>query len=275
MENKLDITVLVPVHELYDETTQDLFGKALSSVVDQETKISKILVVCPDLQTLVDEIEKVASKVGVEIEIVKHLKSTDFCTQVNFGVSKVETKYFSILELDDEYSKTYFNNVKLYSESKEYKDTAMFIPLTVLVDGDGKLIQFINEGVWAQGFSEVHGKLDLNTLLTHNSFMISGAIINKESFEEVGGLKANIKVHFIYEFLLRFINNDHESVVIPKISYKHLINRKGSLFNQYQDASTGIKPEEGKFFLETAKKEYLFNPNEIERDIVYSPADLG
>ena len=172
------------------------------------------------------------------------------------------------MELDDEYSETYFNQVKAYMDA--YPNVSGYIPVTILVDSDSNALGFVNESVHASGFGEKQGFLDSNALLQYNEFVISGGVFKKEAFEEVGGLKKNIKLFFIYEFLLRFVNNDFSVMSIPKLGYKHTMGRKNSLFDQYKDPETGITPKEAIFYLDTAKKEYHFNPNEIEREITYT-----
>ena len=44
--------------------------------------------------------------------------------------------------------------------------------------------------------------LDNNTLLRYQNFQVSGMIMRKSKFEEIGGLKSSIKLTFNYEFLL-------------------------------------------------------------------------
>jgi len=104
--------------------------------------------------------------------------------------------------------------------------------------------------------------------------MISGGIFKTEDYLESGGLKSDIKLYFNYEFLLRFINDDFKTMVIPKLGYKHLTDREGSLFKSYTDPVKGIKREEAIFFKNAAKKEYFFNPNIITRNIKYSPTAI-
>ena len=271
MENKKileNITVIVPVHELNDETTI-LLQKAVNSVYEQEHQV-KIAIVCPkEIEDVI--LAKIEQRDDLPNTILINDGEIDFCSQINFAVSKIDTEYFSILELDDEYSKTYFNNVVDYSN--EYTNAAAFLPVIAITNNNGQVVHFVNEGPWSQGFAEDIGKLDMAALFQYDSFLISGAVIKKEAFEEVGGLKKDIKVYFIYEFLLRFVNNDHQSVVIPKLGYKHLTGREGSLFQQYKDADNGIKPKEVKFYFDSAKREYFFNPNEIERSIEYSESE--
>jgi hypothetical protein len=45
---------------------------------------------------------------------------------------------------------------------------------------------------------------------------------------------------------------------IPKIGYKHTNFRPGSIFWMYKNGDEVLKPEEVKFWIESAKKEYFF-----------------
>ena len=47
-------------------------------------------------------------------------------------------------------------------------------------------------------------------------------------------------------------------MTIPKYGLKHTNMRPGSLFYDYKNGENAVTQEEGKFWLETAKKEYFF-----------------
>jgi len=272
-EKILDISVIIPVHSLEPENTFEFLQKAIESVEKQKNKIKGILLVVTNevlKHPRFDEIKHtIADK---NIVYVVNEGETDFCSQINFGVSKCHSKYFSILELDDEYSNIYFENVEKYMNA--YPNISAFLPVSILVDTENRALQYVNEAVWAQGFGEQLGQLDMTALLQYDNFIICGGVFTKESFEEVGGLKPNIKLYFNYEFLLRYVNSDFNTMVIPKLGYKHLVDRDGSLFKSYKDPVSGITPDEARFYLGAAKKEYFFNPNEIPRDIRYSPMSV-
>ena len=190
---------------------------------------------------------------------------TDFCSQINLGVASVDTEYFSILEHDDEYSNIWFNQFNTYV--KHYPDVDVFFPLVVDTDANGQFIGFTNEALWAMGFSEDMGYLDNNTLLRYQNFQVSGMIMKKEKFEDIGGLKPSIRLTFNYEFLLRATYNDAIIMTVPKVGYKHTNQRPNSLFWNYKfTENQKLSQEEAKFWIETAKKEYFFT---TDRDIVY------
>jgi hypothetical protein len=116
-------------------------------------------------------------------------------------------------------------------------------------------IKITNETVWAQNFVGENGEmgyLNLNGLKQYTDFKLSGAIIKTSEFKNLGKYKVNIKLTFMYEFLLRALNNACKIFTIPKIGYKHLATREDSLFNTYQKT---MPVSERKFWFETATKE--------------------
>ena len=74
----------------------------------------------------------------------------------------------------------------------------------------------------------------------------------------IGGLKSNIQLTFNYEFLLRALTNACKIFTIPKIGYKHLVTREGSLFDVYLK---NMPVEERKFWFDVANRESNF-PND-------------
>ena len=135
----------------------------------------------------------------------------------------------------------------------------IFLPLVVDTDEQGQFVGFTNEALWAMGFSEEQGYLDNNTLLKFQNFQVSGLIMNKDKFEEIGGLKSSMRLTFNYEFLLRATYNDTTIMTIPKVGYKHTNQRTNSLFWDYKYSNNSLlSQEEAKFWVDTAKKEYFF-----------------
>ena len=59
-------------------------------------------------------------------------------------------------------------------------------------------------------------------------------------------------------------------MTIPRIGYKHINLREGSLFWNYKnDEKTLLTEKEVKFWMETAKKEFFFKN---KRDVTYTEA---
>ena len=261
MKEKNQVNVIIPVHEL-NPATEELFKKALKSIESQQVKPDKCLIVhTPQTKT---KIEEVLTELKFDKDFYQLVENTtdktDFCSQINLGVDNCKTNYFSILELDDEYSKIYFKNVKEYIES--YPETGIFLPIIVEIDNDNKFQAFTNESIWATGFSEKVGYLDINTLLKYPNFSTSGAVFKKSEFVENGKFKTNIKLSFMYELLLRIANADVPIITIPKLGYLHKNGRPGSLFDTYKKELT---PKLASFYIGLSRSEYFF---ENQREII-------
>ena len=253
MKNKTDISVILPVHEL-DDTTKQLFANAVQSVTDQTVRPDNLIIVVPKGSDVVKYVKDFDyGDYAKSVTIVENDGETDFCSQVNYGVSQSKTEWFSILEYDDEYAKIWFKNVVEYKNAHTNVD--LFLPIIVDVDANGAFAGLTNEAVWANSFSDELGVLDNNALLTYQNFNTDGMVIRKSTFEDFGKLKASIKLTFIYEFLLRMTFKDVRVMVIPKFGYKHVNQREGSLFSSYKQT---IDPVEARYWLSAAKKEYYF-----------------
>jgi hypothetical protein len=60
-------------------------------------------------------------------------------------------------------------------------------------------------------------------------------------------------------------------MTIPRIGYKHMNLREGSIFWNYKNGENRLTQDEARFWIETAKKEYFFNS---ERDIQYESQEV-
>ena len=258
---KTNISVIIPVHELNDETKQ-LLNNAVQSVADQTVIPDELIIVVPKGTETAKTVK--AADFGALKKIVTVAENdgeTDFASQINYGVSVCKTEWFSILEFDDEYAKIWFKNVVEYK--KAHTNVDIFMPIIIDVDTNNQFLGFTNEAVWAQSFSDELGILDNNSLLAYQNFNIDGIVMKKSTYEEFGGFKPSIKLTFIYEFLLRMTFKDVRVMVIPRFGYKHINQRVGSLFASYKET---LDPAEARWWLAQAKKEYYF-PN--DRKITY------
>lgn len=248
-----NISVILPVHELNEETKQ-LFTNAVTSVMEQIERPDELLIVVPKGSELCEYMKSFDfGDYKNSVSIAENDGETDFASQVNFGVSKIKSEWFSILEFDDEYAKIWFKNVVEYKRA--YENVELFMPIIVDVDATNQFIGFTNEAVWANSFSDELGILDNNALLTYQNFNIDGMVIKKSVYDEFGGFKPSIKLTFVYEFLLRMTFKDVKVMVIPRFGYKHVNQRPNSLFSTYKET---LDPIEAKWWLATAKKEYYF-----------------
>jgi GT2 family glycosyltransferase len=257
-----DISVVLPIHKL-DDTTKLLFSKAVESVAQQLVVPDALVIVAPKGSQEVTYLKsfEFSENIKDKVIIVENDGETDFASQVNLGVEKCKTTWFSILEFDDQFSEIWFKNVVEYKTA--HPEVGLFMPIIIDVDKNDSFIGFTNEAVWASSFSDELGILDLQALLVSPNFNTDGMVMRKELFVEFGGFKPNIKLTFIYEFLLRMTFKDVRVMVIPRWGYKHLNQRDGSLFAEYKET---LNPVEAKWWESQAKKEYYFQAN---RKITY------
>jgi hypothetical protein len=261
MKVQNSISVILPVHELNEETKQ-LFTNAVESVKTQTVRPNELVIVVPKGSDVAKFMKKFDfGDYSESVTIAENAGETDFASQVNYGVSVSKSDWISLLEFDDEYANIWFKNVTEYQ--KAHPNVELFMPIIIDVDKTNQFIGLTNEAVWANSFSDELGVLDNSALLDYQGFNIDGMVIKKSVYEEFGGFKPSIKLTFAYEFLLRMTFKDVKTMVIPKFGYKHTNQREGSLFSEYEKTINGV---EARWWLSHAKKEYYF---QNDRKITY------
>jgi GT2 family glycosyltransferase len=260
MEN---VTAILPINSSKNKGFQELFKGCITSIQNQSSQIGELIIVHSIEDDLINFL--IDYDFGdLKYRLVKNEGDTDFASQVNLGVKESKTEWISIIEFDDEYASIWFKNVQTYVDA--YPDVNGFLPLVVDVDSKGIFAGFTNEAVFAANMNTDIGYLSSEVLLNYQNFQSSGMVIRKDSFEKVGGLKKNMKLTFVYEFLLRLSHNSVKIMTIPRIGYKHTNMREGSIFWNYKHGENKLSNDEVSFWLESAKKEYFFNE---DRDIKF------
>ena len=135
--NKTNISVILPVHELNEETKQ-MLTNAVQSVTDQIVTPDELIIVAPKGSDVVKFAKTLDNKTSMPIVIAENSGETDFASQVNFGVSQAKSEWISILEYDDEYAKIWFKNVVEYKDA--HKNVELFLPIVIDVDTTGNFI---------------------------------------------------------------------------------------------------------------------------------------
>jgi len=257
-----NITVILPVHRL-DGIYKEMLDNSIKSVEQFHNDVN-LSIVCPSsLKTELVNLSEI-----LEIEVISNNGKTDFCSQVNLGIEKCKTEWFSILEIDDEYKSIWLKSTNEYV--KTYTDVDVFLPVVKDINVDGNFVSFTNESTWAYGFTEKQGILDNEVLLDFQNYQISGGLYKTQVIKDNGSLKENIKLTFGYEFLLRLTHNNVKIMTVPRVGYQHLNFREDSLFWSYKNDDTNkLSEDEAKFWLETAKKEFFFKN---KRDVNYEIA---
>lgn len=254
-----NITIIIPVHTI-DGDYNEMLKNAISSVEDFHNDI-KVILVSPN--KVKSKLKNLSQK--LDIILIENNGQTDFCSQVNLGITKCDTEFFSILEMDDEFKSIWLKSMKQHVE--QFTDVDVFLPIVKDVNVDGKFISFTNESAWAYGFTEKQGFIDNEVLLDYQNYQTSGGLFRTSVIKENGMFKENIKLTFTYEFLLRLTHNGVKIMSVPRIGYQHVNLREDSLFWSYKNnEQKKLEENEVKFWLETAKKEFFFKN---KRDVKY------
>lgn len=248
-----ELVVIIPMHEFGKENIE-LLNKAVDSVPEE---IKVVLSHSKNLD------KRKLKGINERVSFIAESDGDSFAELVNAAVDAVanDFKWFSILEFDDTYTATWLTNAKKYIDFMP--DMSVFMTLEDITDfNNGKYIGFGNAEAWASSFSNQIGYIDNDCLQNYFDFYLTGSIFNIKDWQEVGGLKPQIKLTFWYEWLLRLTNKGKTVFVIPKVGYNHNLNRSGSLVNLYRDS---MSKEEIEWNFDLAKREYFYHPN-INRD---------
>ena len=268
MENKFDVSVILPIKTSKTLNFEDYFSKCIESLKTQKVQINELIIVHTNETSLTEYLN--SFDFG-SLNVVKEIwtKEPNFSAQVNHGARIAKSKWISLFEFDDEYSNIWFKNVEQYEKS--YPDVNVFLPIVVDTDQTGKFAGFTNEATFAANFTSEIGILSNETLQDYQNFQISGMVIKKESFLNFGLLKPSFKLTFGYELFLRLTHNSLKIMSIPKIGYKHTNLRDGSIFWNYKNGEEKMTADEVKFWVDSAKKEYFFIH---DRAIKYVPEQI-
>ena len=260
--NKL--TVVVPVHELANDKDKNYLDEALRSLAEQSDKqFDVILYLHKDVKY------KVPSGLNLNLKRVKRDEKFSYTQAVNDAVkTEVQTDYFSVLEMDDKmhpyYIKQFHAHLNFYED--EYD---LYMGLLAEVNAENQFMGLRNESAWIVNNMNEIGVLDLETCKDKfQSLSLTGAIFNKESFLEIGGLKEKFPIFFNFEYILRALHNSHEIYVIPKVMVNHTNGREGSYFDQ---CANDYQLYERTEYLNFVKKEYVF---EEDREIKVAENNL-
>ena len=258
------ITVILPIHK-FDDDYKLMIENAKSSIQDFHNDV-KLSIVCPS--EVKNNLNNIDFGQKLEIKINVNKGDTGFCSQVNLGIENCDTEWFTILEVDDEFKPVWLKTMNEYM--KVFTDVSVFLPIVKDVNVEGKFINFTNESAWAYGFTDMQGFIDNEVLLDFQNYQTSGGLFKTQVIKDNGKFKENIKLTFVYEFLLRLTHNGIRVMTVPRAGYQHVNLREDSLFWKYKnDESIKLSEEEVKFWLDTAKKEFFFKN---KRDVNYQPA---
>jgi glycosyltransferase involved in cell wall biosynthesis len=255
MNNTLSLSVILPIKSSKAKDFDEYFEKAISSLKNQQTKFEELVIIHTQEESLIDLLN--GYDFG-DLNVTKLLwdKEPNYSDQVNYGIKNAKGEWVSLFEFDDEYSSIWFKNVQKYIKS--FPEVQMFLPVVVETDEKGLFAGFTNEATFAANFSQEMGILTNDTLQDYQNFQTAGSVFKKSIVEDFGGFKPSVKLTFIYEFLLRLTYNSVSIMTIPRLGYKHVNLREGSIFWNYKFGGDKMIEDEVKFWIQTAKREYFF-----------------
>lgn len=262
------ISIILPIKSGRAIAFEDFFNKCIQSVKHQKDFLEELIIVHGNEDTLISFLSSYDFE-DLNVRLESWNESPNFASQVNHGVKISNSKWCSILEFDDEYSNIWFKNATKYMNI--YNDVDVFLPIVVDVDDKLVFAGFTNEATFAANVSSEIGILTNETLQTFQNFQISGMVFSKDKFLDMGGLKSNLKLVFGYELFLRLTHNSLKIMTIPKIGYKHMNLREGSIFWNYKNGEEKMTQDEAIFWIESAKKEYFYNN---DREIKYESQEI-
>lgn len=259
---KNNITFIIPLNT-FDAEVESYLEKSLKSIKENcDSKKNTIIIVGPTEVLNKADVVYTTSKCKCTLQLLENNDDkTDPFTQINKAVYKCVTPYFSVIEFDDEYYPYWIEEVSKYLNT-EYA-SSVYIPLTELVNTEGKIVQFANEIALSNSFANELGLIDIESLEAYMDFNVTGAVIKTEDFITAGGLKPSMGLAAWYEFLLRMCHNSYVVRVIPKVGYRHTIGRENS-YTEIKNKE--VTPEYIQWLIKTAQQEYFFKE---DRNKVY------
>jgi len=251
----LDLSVILPIKNSTVKDFTEYFDKCIKALNNQSILPKELVIVHTKEENLISILNNYDFG-SINTKLVLFEGEPNYSSQINLGVESSSGKWISFYEIDDEYASIWFKNVKIYMDA--YPEIQAFLPIVVDVDDKNTFAGFTNEATFAANFSQEMGFLTNETLHDYQNFQTSGMVMLKESFTDFGMFKSNFKLTFVYEFLLRMTYNSVQIMTIPKIGYKHLNMREGSIFWNHKFGDSILSENEVKFWVESAKKEYFF-----------------
>jgi len=268
MKEVFDVSVILPIKSALSVGFIDYFEKSIESLKTQKLSINELIIVHTPETALVEFINNFDYGT-LNVKKLEWTEEPNYSSQINYGVKNSASEWVSFFEFDDEYSAIWFNNVDKYVKS--YPEVDAFLPIVVDINDKGVFAGFTNEATFAANFSNEIGVLDNDTLLQYQNFQTSGMVIKKSKFIDYGNLKSSVKLTYGWEFFLRMTHNSVRIMTIPRIGYKHMNLREGSIFWNFKNGEDRMTEDEVKFWVDSAKKEYFFTN---ERAIKYEPQEI-
>jgi len=103
MENKLNVSVILPINSSKVKNFVDFFSSCILSIIKQTTPVDELVIVHSDEESLKEVVQNFDYS-GLTVNLVENTGDVDFSSQVNLGVENARNEWVSLLEFDDEYA---------------------------------------------------------------------------------------------------------------------------------------------------------------------------
>jgi glycosyltransferase involved in cell wall biosynthesis len=100
MENTFDISVILPLHSKKIKDFDELFKKAIDSLIAQKVVPSELLIVHTNDKSLVEFLDSYDFG-SLNVKKVQYEGENNFSSQVNLGVKNASNSWVSFFEFDD------------------------------------------------------------------------------------------------------------------------------------------------------------------------------
>ena len=111
MENKLNLSVILPVKSSLVRDFDEFFKKAIQSIQNQSVKLNELVIVHSSEKTLIDYLESFDFG-DLEVNKIEFKDEPNYSSQINLGVKSAKSEWVSLFEFDDEYSQIWFKMLK-------------------------------------------------------------------------------------------------------------------------------------------------------------------
>ena len=112
MEEKLNLSVILPIKSAVVKDFDEFFDKAIKSLKLQKIAFNELLIVHTSEEQLVNKLQSYDFE-SLNVKLIEHKEEPNYQSQVNLGIEKCDTEWFSILEIDDEYKSIWLKSTKV------------------------------------------------------------------------------------------------------------------------------------------------------------------
>lgn len=259
---------------------------------DDELETISEVIKKPVISVFVDDEEKEGEKKieyfeGKEVNhVIEQIEIDSFADIFNktFQLAvEADYEYFSVVECEDEVSLKWFEIAEKFAV--ENPKVGIFLPLIKNMIAES-FTSYINEFCWADNMAETAGFYDYMLLSRFNCihplgalYRVSSLMEESDNIEERDGLmypmKKSLKLTNYYEFFLRMVYNDVQTMNVPRVGYllrhtatdtfTHKSSKIPSHLVQLKPENGGMNQGEIQHWTQQALDDYVFFDDDLSR----------